>query len=164
MYKYILCKDDLKESQDYTRNRMRASGSSEEEINEYFRSQMRDPKYGMGFSHDFPVLTSDEQKELSDLESKEDNLDARLFLTEQKIADLNEKKNRLLEESQKIRKKICKIQGHRMRNKLYSDGDSFMPGYTYRECDVCGKRVYGMEVEQKDCVVRVLKNGPTIQS
>lgn len=163
MDEFVLANEDLKKDQELTRKRMLASGSSEEEINEYFRSQMRDPKYGFGFSHDFPKLTSEELKELSDLESKEENLALQIFLTEQKTADLNEKKNRLLKESQKIRKKICKIQGHRMRNKLYSDGDSFMPGYTYRECDVCGKGVYGMEVEQKDCVVRVLKNDPTIQ-
>ena len=49
MDKYILVKEDLKESQDWIRKRKLISGMSEEEIEAEFKSQMREPKYEMGF-------------------------------------------------------------------------------------------------------------------
>ncbi|MBR1679176.1 MAG: hypothetical protein IJ704_00835 [Bacilli bacterium] len=60
--------------------------------------------------------------------------------------------------------RICKIQGHRLSVSVYSSSkDEYMPGNLYRVCEVCGKKFYGIEIGQKDCVVRVLKKDNSIQ-
>ena len=125
---------------------------------------MREPKYEMGFQNDFPKLSIDDQRKLADLELQDSKLEARLFQIKEEIHYLNSK----IEQLQKLRQAnnecICKIQGHRLSSQVYSSSDDeYMPGYLYRVCEVCGRKVYGIEISQKDCVVRVLKKDNSIQ-
>ena len=120
MDEFVLANEDLKKDQELTRKRMLASGSSEEEINEYVRSQMRDPKYGFGFSHDFPKLTSEEQKHIAELKNEGERLEVELFLIRDQIKRLQAKERILLEKQQKNSEKICGCQGHRLETQIHS--------------------------------------------
>lgn len=166
MNEFVLANEDLKKDQELTRERMLASGSSEEEIDAYFKSQMRDPKYGMGFSHDFPKLTSEEQKYIAELKNEGERLEVELFLIREQIKRLQAKERILLEKQQKNNEKICGCQGHRLETQIHSTADSFLPGYTYRNCYVCKKGIFPINIGPRDCVVRRLirkPENPTIQ-
>ena len=157
MERFELAKTEAEREEDYKRvvEHLRKMGIVEDwKISSLIKEEPKD----FGLNKVFPQLTKNEDLKRDEL------FDLRATIIE-KYKQIRETLEPLLEEErdlwssiEDLNNNICEIEGHRLSEK--SEEDVEYEGYTrisngyYRECLVCGKRVYKRSLADKDAVVK----------
>ena len=157
MERFELAKSEAEREEDYKRivDHFRKMGITEDwKVSSLIKEEQRD----FGLNKVFPQLTKEEDSK------REELFDLRATVIE-KYKQIREALEPLLEEERNIwssledlNNNICEIEGHRLSEK--SEEDVEYEGYTrisngyYRECLICGKRIYKRDLTDKDAVVK----------